>query len=75
MLAAIHFNDKLCVETDEIKDTASKWSLAAKLEPCQSAMPQQPPHSKLCVGSVAPQGSRETAGPFANRPMMKSWRH
>ena len=63
VLAAVHFDDQRCFETNKISDEAIDWNLATKLEASESAITQGEPQFALGVGHA---GAQRT-GPLTHR--------
>ncbi len=75
MLAAIHFNHDLSIETDKVQDKSFERNLAAEFESYKSAMPEEPPHSGFGLRCVVTHLPRITAATLCDRTMVKSSRH
>ena len=71
MLAAVDFDDETFLKTDEVEDVVFKRDLPAKLEGCQPAIAQQPPHPGFRIGWLAAHRLRKCAQAWLDGSMVR----
>ena len=64
VLAAIHLNNELCLQTGEICDEWADRALLAEVKPIQLLVPQVVPQLSLGVGQIATELAGACKGPW-----------
>ena len=75
VLAAIYFDNDLSFEADDVEDVVSKWDLPAKLEACEPATAQQPPHRHRGICRILSQATHLAATALDHWSVVKSRTH